>query len=416
MLDNKQNTFDVAIIGGGASGFFAAVQLSDLRPDLSIVMLEKTEQLLSKVKVSGGGRCNVTHRNMPVKAFAKHYPRGEKELRKLFELFSAEDTVAWFQRKGVSLKTEADGRMFPESNSSQTIIDCFLSEVKKNKITIITGCAVLNLKKTEAGFNIETSSHDTLNVKRIIACTGAKPNTNHYAWLKDSQTNITTLYPSLFTFNAEQHVLKSLAGVSVPNSRVRIRNSKLGEQGPVLITHWGLSGPAILRLSAWGAVELADKHYEFDALIAWDSSFTELVLKEKIKLLIKDHGKKKITNTSIEPLPKRLWEVLIRNADISDELTWNNISLKQSNKLIEQLMSYPFSVKGKTTFKEEFVVAGGVALEEVHLDRMESKTIPGLYFAGELLNIDGITGGFNFQAAWTTAFIATKSIANEYLK
>ena len=416
MHDTKQNTFDVAIIGGGASGFFAAVQLSDLRPDLTIVLLEKTEQVLSKVKVSGGGRCNVTHRNMPVKAFAKHYPRGEKELRKLFETFSAEDTVTWFQKKGVILKTEADGRMFPESNSSQTIIDCFLSEAKKNKVKILTGCSVLNLQKTVDGFNIETALHDTLKVQRIIACTGAKPNTNHYAWLRNSQANITTLYPSLFTFNAEQHVLKSLAGVAVPNARVRIRNSKLEEQGPVLITHWGLSGPAILRLSAWGAVELAEKDYTFDALIAWDNSFTELALKEKIKQLIKEHGKKKIINTPIEPTPKRLWEMLIQNADISDELIWNNIPLKQTNKLIEQLMSYPFSVKGKTTFKEEFVVAGGVALDEVHLDRMESKAIPGLYFAGELLNIDGITGGFNFQAAWTTAFIATKSIANEYVK
>lgn len=415
MQNSPHVIYDVAIIGGGAAGFFAAIQLMELNPKLKVILLEKTDQVLAKVKVSGGGRCNVTHTPMATKAFAKNYPRGEKELRKLFHQFSAEDTVNWFTQKGVPLKTEDDGRIFPASNSSQTIIDCFLSEIKKHNITIHTTCAVLSITKKQELFHLETSSQGTLVVPYVIACTGGKPNASHYQWIKSIQ-EITDIHPSLFTFNAEQHLLKSLAGISVPQARVRIRNSKLEEHGPLLITHWGLSGPAILRLSAWGAVELAQKNYAFEALIAWDHSFTEAYLKEKIASLIKEHGKKKITNTPFEPVPKRLWEMLIKSADISEELIWHEINHKKTNKLVEQLMSFHFSVKGKTTFKEEFVTAGGVDLEDMIIDRMESKNIPGLYFAGELLNIDGITGGFNFQAAWTTAFIAAKSIVEGYQK
>ncbi len=414
MQDSSHSTYDVAIIGGGAAGFFAAIQLTDLNPKLKVILLEKTEQVLSKVKVSGGGRCNVTHKAMAPKAFAKNYPRGEKELRKLFHIFSAEDTIAWFAQKGVKLKTESDGRLFPESNSSQTIIDCFLSEAKKNKVNVYTKCAVIAIHQKQDHFLLETSSQGTMYAHQVIACTGGKPNTTHYQWIQPIREKITALHPSLFTFNAEQHLLKNLAGISVPHAKVRIRNSKLEEQGPLLITHWGLSGPAILRLSAWGAVELADKKYEFDVLIAWDHSFTEILLKEKINFLMKDHGKKKITNTPFDPLPKRLWEMLIKSADISEELTWNNVNHKKINKLIEQLISFHFSVKGKTTFKEEFVTAGGIDLDNIVLDRMESKNTPGLYFAGELINIDGITGGFNFQAAWTTAFIAAQSVAEFY--
>ena len=410
-MQSSIQKYDVIGIGGGASGFFTAIQLTELRPDIRVLILEKTGEVLSKVKVSGGGRCNVTHAPMPVKKLAKNYPRGERELRNLFQHFSSEDTIAWFEKKGIPLKTEIDGRIFPESNTSQTIIDCFLNEAKKNNITIHTKCAVVDLEKTSKEFILSTSNLQTIHAPFIVVCIGGKPNANHYEWMQHVQKNITDLHPSLFTFNAEQHTLKNLAGVSVPAARVRIQGSKLEEQGPLLITHWGLSGPVILRLSAWGAVELADKNYDFDALIAWDSSFTEVFLKEKINEFIKTHQKKKITNTPIEPIPKRLWEMLIATSDISEELTWNDISQKKTNKLIEQLMSFKFSVKGKTTFKEEFVIAGGVALDQVNLETLESKLISGLYFAGEVLNIDGITGGFNFQAAWTTAFMVSKSIA-----
>ncbi|MBC7487616.1 MAG: NAD(P)/FAD-dependent oxidoreductase [Cytophagaceae bacterium] len=407
--------FDTVVIGGGAAGFFGAINIVERQRSASVLILEKTSQVLSKVKVSGGGRCNVTHEDLPLKTFAKHYPRGEKELRELLQDFSSVDVKHWFEEKGVRLKTESDGRVFPESNSSQTIIDCFSKEIQKKNIALKTSCAVINVRKDNGIFYLSTSEGE-IKTKYILACTGGSQNANHYNWLKDLSQSITPLHPSLFTFNAADHLLKNLAGVALPHCRIRIRNSKLQEEGPLLITHWGLSGPAVLKLSAWGAVELAERQYSFDALIAWDYSFTEAVLKEKINALIKEYGKKKINNTAIEPIPKRLWELLLFQSEIEEEQTWNNVSQKKINKLIENLMSYPLTVKGKTTFKEEFVTAGGVSLKDIHLKTMESVKIQGLHFAGELLNIDGITGGFNFQAAWTTAFIAAKNIVTSLNK
>lgn len=415
MIHKSDHIFDAVVVGGGAAGFFGAINIVERHRSASVLILEKTSQVLSKVKVSGGGRCNVTHEELPLKTFAKHYPRGEKELRQLLQEFSSIDVQRWFEEKGVRLKTEADGRLFPESNTSQTIIDCFSKEIQKKNITLKTSCAVISVRKDHDIFNISTSDGE-IKTKYILACTGGSQNSNHYNWLKDLSASITSLHPSLFTFNAADHVLKNLAGVTLPHCRIRIRNSKLQEEGPLLITHWGLSGPAVLKLSAWGAVELAERHYNFDALIAWDYSFTEAVLKEKINALIKEHGKKKIHNTSIEPIPKRLWELLLLQSEIEEEQIWNNVSQKKINKLIENLMSYSLTVKGKTTFKEEFVTAGGVSLKDIHLATMESVKISGLHFAGELLNIDGITGGFNFQAAWTTAFIAAKNIVTSLNK
>jgi len=415
MAEQNNHIYDTVVIGGGAAGFFGAITIVERHRSASVLILEKTSQVLSKVKVSGGGRCNVTHQELPLKTFAKHYPRGERELRNVLQEFSSSDVQKWFLEKGVPLKTEADGRMFPESNTSQTIIDCFTKEVQKKNIVVKTSCAVINVRKEHDIFHLTTSEGE-IQAKYLLACTGGSQNSNHYNWLKELAQSITPLYPSLFTFNAADHVLKNLAGVALPHCRIRIRNSKLQEEGPLLITHWGLSGPAILKLSAWGAVELAERQYSFDALIAWDRSFTEASLKEKIHALTKEHGKKKIHNTSIEPVPKRLWELLVLLCDINEEQTWNNISQKKINKLIEHLMSYPVVVKGKTTFKEEFVTAGGVSLKDIHLQSMESVNIPGLHFAGEILNIDGITGGFNFQAAWSTAFIAAKNIVTSLNK
>jgi predicted Rossmann fold flavoprotein len=415
MIHKPDHIFDAVVVGGGAAGFFGAINIVERQRSASVLILEKTSQVLSKVKVSGGGRCNVTHEELPLKAFARHYPRGEKELRNLLQEFSSVDVQRWFEEKGVRLKTEADGRLFPESNTSQTIIDCFSKEIQKKNIALKTSCAVLSVRKEKELFILSTSDGE-IKTKYILACTGGSQNTNHYNWLKELSQSITPLHPSLFTFNAADHVLKNLAGVALPHCRIRIRNSKLQEEGPLLITHWGLSGPAVLKLSAWGAVELAERQYHFDALIAWDHSFTEALLKDKINALIKEHGKKKIHNTTIEPIPKRLWELLLFQSEIEEEQTWNNVSQKKINKLIEHLMSYPFVVKGKTTFKEEFVTAGGVSLKDINLTTMESNKIPGLHFAGELLNIDGITGGFNFQAAWTTAFIAAKNIVTSLNK
>jgi predicted Rossmann fold flavoprotein len=414
-MHKSNHVFDVVVIGGGAAGFFGAINILERQRSASVLILEKTNQVLSKVKVSGGGRCNVTHEDLPLKAFAKHYPRGEKELRSLFEQFSSVDVQRWFQEKGVQLKKEADGRIFPESNTSQTIIDCFMKEIQKKNIHLKTSCAVLSARKENDIFLLVTPEGE-IKTKKILACTGGSQNSNHYNWIKELSLSITPLYPSLFTFNAANHLLKDLAGVTVPHCKLRIRHSKLQEEGPLLITHWGLSGPAVLKLSAWGAVELAERQYNFDALIAWDHSFTEAVLKEKINGLIKEHGKKKIQNTPIDPVPKRLWELLLSQSEIDEEQTWNNVSQKKTNKLIEHLMSYPLTIKGKTTFKEEFVTAGGISMKDITLSTMESNNIPGLYFAGELINIDGITGGFNFQAAWTTAFIAAKNIVTSLNK
>ncbi len=415
MTQQQDHIYDAVVIGGGAAGFFGAINIVEKHRSASVLILEKTSQVLSKVKVSGGGRCNVTHQELPLKSFAKHYPRGEKELRQLLQEFSSTDVQQWFEEKGVSLKTETDGRMFPESNTSQTIIDCFTKEVQRKNITVKTSCAVITARKDNEIFHLITSE-GIIRTKYLLACTGGSQNSNHYQWLKELSQSVTPLYPSLFTFNAADHVLKNLAGVALPHCKIRIRNSKLQEEGPLLITHWGLSGPAVLKLSAWGAVELAQLHYNFDALIAWDHSFSEAFLKEKIVTLMKEHGKKKIYNTNIEPVPKRLWELLLLQSDIDEEQTWNNISQKKINKLIEHLMSYPFVVKGKTTFKEEFVTAGGISLKDINLKSMESNIISGLHFAGELLDIDGITGGFNFQAAWTTAFIAAKNIVTSLNK
>jgi predicted Rossmann fold flavoprotein len=415
MTQQHDHIYDAVVIGGGAAGFFGAINIVERHRSASVLILEKTSQVLSKVKVSGGGRCNLTHQELPLKSFAKHYPRGEKELRLLLQEFSSTDVQQWFAEKGVPLKTETDGRMFPESNTSQTIIDCFTKEVQKKNITVKTSCAILTARKDNELFHL-TTSEGIIRTKFLLACTGGSQNTNHYLWLKELSQSVTPLYPSLFTFNAADHVLKNLAGIALPHCRIRIRKSKLQEEGPLLITHWGLSGPAVLKLSAWGAVELAQQHYSFDALVAWDHSFSEVLLKEKITALMKEHGKKKIYNTNIEPVPKRLWELLLLQSDIDEEQTWNNVSQKKINKLIEHLMSYPVVVKGKTTFKEEFVTAGGISLKDINLKSMESNTVSGLHFAGELLNIDGITGGFNFQAAWTTAFIAAKNIVTSLNK
>jgi predicted Rossmann fold flavoprotein len=416
MTQHIDHVYDVVVIGGGAAGFFGAINIVERHRSASVVIMEKTHQVLSKVRVSGGGRCNVTHEELPIKTFAKHYPRGDKELRQLFQEFSSVDTQKWFEKKGVVLKTELDGRVFPQSNTSQTIIDCFTKEVRDKNIEVKISCAIIRARKENNLFYLTTANEEEICAKYLLACTGGSQNNSHYNWLKGLLQPVTTVYPSLFTFNAADHVLKELTGVSLPHSKIRIRNSKLQEEGPLLITHWGLSGPVILKLSAWGAVELAQKLYLFDVLICWDHTYTEASLKEKMNALIKDHGKKKIHNTTMEPIPKRLWDLLLFQSDITEELTWNNISHKKINKLIENLISYPLSVRGKTTFKDEFVTAGGVSLKDIHLNSMESKYTPGLYFAGELLDIDGITGGFNFQAAWTTAFIAAKNIVSSFNK
>ncbi|MCW5912856.1 MAG: NAD(P)/FAD-dependent oxidoreductase [Cyclobacteriaceae bacterium] len=401
--------YDLIVIGGGAAGFFGAICTAALNPGLQILILEKSVKLLSKVKVSGGGRCNVTHHCFEPALLAKHYPRGQKELKKLFYRFNAADTVAWFEKHQVKLKAEEDGRMFPQSNSSQTIIDCFLREADKHSIRIKTGCEVLQLTREQDFFAVRCKD-ETFKASKILVATGGHSKPGNYKWLAELNHTIVNPVPSLFTFNDPARTLASLMGVAVSDAEVKIAGTKFIQRGPVLITHWGLSGPAVIKLSAWAAVELHRLDYTFTALVNWTGQ-PEAQVREALMLLKNQRSKKNIAANPMFNLPKRLWEFLTHKAGITPEKTWGEASHKGINKLIELLYACAFPVKGKTTFKEEFVTCGGMDWQEIDLTTMESKLIPGLYFAGEVINADGETGGFNFQAAWTTAWVAAQAVA-----
>ncbi len=401
--------FNLVVIGGGAAGFFGAINAAQLNPDLRILILEKSTKLLAKVKVSGGGRCNVTHHCFEPAPLAKHYPRGQKELKKLFYQFNAADTVTWFESRGVKLKTEVDGRMFPQSNNSQTIIDCFLREAEKYSIQIKTSCEVTRIEKTATHFKI-SSKDQPFTANKILVATGGYTKPENYAWLSELKHSTINPIPSLFTFNDPTRTFTSLMGVAVTYAEVKIAGTKFSQQGPVLITHWGLSGPAVIKLSAWAAVELHQLNYTFTALVNWTGQ-SETVVRDALMLLKNQYSKKNITGNPLFNLPKRLWEFLTQRAEIAPEKIWADASHKEINKLIELLYACAFPIKGKTTFKEEFVTCGGVDWKDVDLTTMESKHVPGLYFAGEVLNTDGETGGFNFQAAWTTGWVAAQAIA-----
>ncbi|MFM9838398.1 MAG: NAD(P)/FAD-dependent oxidoreductase [Cyclobacteriaceae bacterium] len=408
---SNTKTFDLTVIGGGAAGFFGAINAAQQNPKLKILLLEKSTKLLSKVKVSGGGRCNVTHHCFEPTPLSQHYPRGQKELKKLFRLFDAKETVAWFERLSVHLKTEDDGRMFPITDYSQTIIDCFLAEAKKFNIQIETSCGVEKLVHEKNHFLLHTSNQQTYHSKKVLIAMGGHPQAASYQWIEQLGHTITPLIPSLFTFNDSEKKFKDLLGIAVADAEVKIAGTKFLERGPVLITHWGLSGPAVIKLSAWAAEHLHQEKYTFTALINWTGKLGEDELRNILQQHKIKHGKQKIITNPFFGLPLRLWERLVELAEIEFLKIWGEASNKDINKLIEFLIRCPFAIKGKTTFKEEFVTCGGVDLKEIDLETMQSKKIPGLYFAGEVLNLDGETGGFNFQAAWTTAYVAAKAIA-----
>jgi len=405
--------YDLIVVGGGAAGFFGAIQAAGLNPHLKIVILEKSGKLLSKVKVSGGGRCNVTHHEFNVKALAHHYPRGEKTLRSLFQKFQAKDVVAWFEQKGIALKTEGDGRMFPTTNTSQTIIDCFLSEAKKRNVEIRLNEAVTDIQRLQDTLSISTATGKTVEAKNVLVAIGGHPQRSSYEWIEKLGHTITPLVPSLFTFNDPSKRFISLMGVAVDNGLVRIAGTKFLQQGPVLITHWGLSGPAVIKLSAWAAAWLHRVNYEFTVLISWIGNRKEEELRDELNSLKNTRPKLSVSGNPLFQLPQRLWTKLCEEAEIEEKKIWGELSNRNLNKLIEQLIRCPLNMKGKTTFKEEFVTCGGVEMNEINLETMESKFIPGLYFAGEVLNIDGETGGFNFQSAWTTAWVAAQHIAQK---
>ncbi|RNI30551.1 BaiN/RdsA family NAD(P)/FAD-dependent oxidoreductase [Rufibacter latericius] len=408
----------VIIIGGGAAGFFGAITCAETNPGLRVILLEKTTKLLSKVRVSGGGRCNVTHACFQPSAFSQHYPRGQKALKKLLPFFGADDTVAWFEKRGVPLKTEADGRMFPQSNSSETIVDCLLQAARKAGVDVKTGLGVNEISykghaSPKEHFQLHLSNGEQLHAAKVLIATGGNPKPENYAWLKKLGHSIELPVPSLFTLNVPSSPFKDLQGVSVPKAKVKLTGQKLETEGPLLITHWGLSGPAVLRFSAWGARLMNGLEYTGTALVNWVPDVSEEQVRQQIIQQRQTSPRKTVLTNALFQLPGRLWQRLCELAEVPEAVKWSELAGKAQNKLIELLIRTPFEVKGKTTFKEEFVTCGGIKLEELHLERMESRIVPGLFFAGEVIDIDGITGGFNFQAAWTGGYLAGKAMAEK---
>lgn len=405
------------VIGGGAAGFFCAVNAARLHPHLEVTILEKTSKLLSKVKVSGGGRCNVTHACFDIADMSRHYPRGNNFVKKTFHQFFTTDTIKWFEERGVKLKTEKDGRMFPVTDSSQTIIECLMREANRYGVEIRMMSEVRGLKYEKGKFKISLSDPRHLSADFVCIACGGYPKSAMFDWLKELGHTIEEPVPSLFTFNLPAHPITKLMGVSVERAKVKIHpasgGTKLEQEGPLLITHWGLSGPAILKLSAWGARELVISNWQFAIIVNWIPAMKEQGLSERFKEFRFSIASQKVINKNPFGLPQRLWEFLIEFSGINKEIRWADLSAKDQNRFIKNLTASEFEVKGKTTFKEEFVTAGGIKLNEIDANTMMSKKIPNLFFAGEILDVDGITGGFNFQHAWTSGFIVAKSLSME---
>jgi hypothetical protein len=400
---------DIVVIGGGAAGFFAAINIAEKHPDLSVAILERGKEGLQKVKISGGGRCNVTHAEFIPSELVQNYPRGEKELLGPFHTFMTGDTIAWFEERGVELKIEEDGRMFPISNSSQTIIDCFLFEAKKHKVEVFYNYSVKSIKPIDNRFTVTTSQGD-VEAKKIVMATGSNPKV--WKLLEDMGHTIVPPVPSLFTFDIKDKRIKDIPGVVAQNVEVKVLGTDLFSEGPLLITHVGMSAPAILKLSAYGAVELAKLNYNFEIEINFIKQDFEDCL-DQLKDLKQELAKKQIFGTAQFDLPKRLWRKLVVASNISENERWADLNKEQLTALAAQLTQAVFQVTGKSTFKEEFVTAGGVDLKEVNFKTFESKLIPNLFFAGEVINVDAVTGGFNFQNAWTGAYIVSQSIAKK---
>lgn len=399
---------DVIIIGGGAAGFFAAINIAEQNPSLKVALLERGKEGLSKVKVSGGGRCNVTHAEFIPQELTQNYPRGKKELLGPFHQFMTGDTIEWFDKRGVELKIEEDGRMFPVSNSSQTIIDCFLNEAEKYQVEVLYNHSVKSIDNAGELFQINTSQGNFSSEKLLIA-TGSNPKI--WNLLEDLGHTVSQPVPSLFTFNINDDRIKDIPGVVAKDVEVNVLETDLHSEGPLLITHWGMSAPSILKLSAFGALELAKRDYKFQIEINFIKQAFEDCL-ETLKTLKQDLAKKTVFKSTQFDLPKRLWHKLILASNMDEETRWADLNKSQLENLASQLTQAVFNVDGKSTFKEEFVTAGGVNLKEVNFKTFESKKIKNLYFAGEVLNIDAVTGGFNFQNAWTGGYIAAKAIIN----
>ncbi len=404
----------MVVVGGGAAGFFCAIQIAELHPDWDISILEKSNKLLSKVRVSGGGRCNVTHACPDVELLLKKYPRGARFLKKAFYQFATKNTIQWFANNGVQLHTEKDGRMFPTTNNSETIIDCFLQKVHQYKIKILTEHEVVNVEKStkqnQPNFLITLSNKKTMQADAICLATGGMLKSDKLPWLISLGHSIVAPVPSLFTFNVVEKNITTLMGVAVDNAIIQWKGNKISEKGPLLITHWGISGPAAIKLSAWCARELANDNYEGAILINWTHEYNEATLKMEWINLRMDFGKREIGSKNPFNLPQRLWQFLLQEAGIALTTKWADLKSPEQQLLIQSLTRTILTIKGKTTFKEEFVTCGGIELTEIEASTMESKLVPGLYFAGEMMDVDGITGGFNFQHAWTSGWIAAQAM------
>ena len=399
----------IAIIGAGAAGCFAAANLAHL-PGVEVTVFEKTGKALQKVKASGGGRCNVTHECFDIPELITRYPRGKQLLRKSLYRFSPQHTIDWFAHRGIQLKTEADGRMFPVTDNSQTIIDCLTHEMMTNNVEIVYHKSVVAVKKEGERFLLHFSDTAVYGADAVLIATGGFPKAEQYSWIEALGHSIERPVPSLFTFNMPKHPITELMGLSVPLATVKIAGTKITQQGPLLITHWGMSGPAILKTSAVAARELADKNYDFQVLINWLSDVDDAGIKETIAQLRALHGKQLVFNKNPFELPRRLWEYMLLQCGVKEDTRWGDLPAAAQNKLIEHLLRDAYHVRGKTTFKEEFVTCGGVNLSEVDAQTMQSRKVPGLYFAGEILDADGITGGYNFQHAWSSSYIAAQAM------
>ncbi len=421
----------IVIVGGGAAGFFAAITCAEAAPGAEVIVLERGTQFLAKVKISGGGRCNVTHACFNEREFAARFPRGERELIAPFKQFQASDTVAWFAARGVTLKTESDGRMFPTTDSSQTILDCLLNAARQAGVKLIANCGVERIaRNTGGGFEVsvspanphpgplpfrkgkgELSSEAPIVCDQVLLATGGCRTPALGQLAVSLGHTLEAPVPSLFTFQIETPWLRQLAGVSLEAVEASVNGGKLRECDALLVTHWGLSGPVILRLSAWGARELHDQAYRFALQVNWLPDWNEDKLAKAFRSCRQSQPAKWIVNSPLASLPARLWEQLVLAAGVTRGTRWSGLARSAQHRLVQQLRRTEFQVTGKSLNKDEFVTCGGVRLSEVNFKTMESRICPGLFFAGEVLDIDGITGGFNFQAAWTTGWIAGRAMA-----
>lgn len=402
----------IAVVGGGAAGFFGAIAAAEADPAARVTLYEATSHLLAKVKISGGGRCNVTHACFEPRDLARRYPRGGRELTGAFSRFQPRDTIAWFEARGVALKTEEDGRMFPVTDDSQTIVDCLLGAARKAGVVIRTPCGVKSAVRAAAGgFELALTSGETVTVDRLLLATGGNKSNAGLEMARTLGHTIEPPVPSLFTFHVDDPRLKDLAGVSVEDAATAVAGTPLKERGPLLVTHWGLSGPAVLKLSAWGARLLAERDYRFTLRVNWAPRFNAETARAELERARAAEPRKQVTTFCPLGVPLRLWERLVVAAGLAPTVPWTGVGNAALRALVAQVTDAEFAVSGKSLFKDEFVTCGGVRLGEVDFKTMESRLVPGLHFAGEVLDVDGITGGFNFQAAWTTGWHAGRAMA-----